>query len=244
MKTLLRVLVIGILLVGTAQSASAVLPFISVWADNGLRDLIEVPWYEDENGIYRVDNFFYETSEFSLNIFDTYMDPDPVIAWGIAVTDFGAPSSFAFLFSTPTVPVSGNNTVEASIVGGLTDFTGDGVSLTPTVGTDVQHSFVGNPMTPMGVDVGSAYSTGPGIPGSLYNYGAFMAGPIAGPGPGPWTQLQANVDFGLSGNGDIAVLTGYASIVDNAPPIPEPATLLLLGGGLAGAGLLRRRKKA
>lgn len=170
------------------------------------------------------------------------MDPDPSIAYGLAVTDFGAPSSFAFIFSTPIVPVGTPNVVDASIVGGLTDFTGDGASITPTLLdmdgdtiAEVQVAEVFGPLTNMGVDVGPSLVVGAGPAGALTSYGSHTFGPIAGPGPGPWTGLQTTTAFSLSGGGDIVSLTGFAQIV-----IPEPASMGLMGLGLM--MLIRRNR--
>jgi hypothetical protein len=129
------------------------------------------------------------------------------------------------------------------LVGGLTDPTGDGVAITPFGGATVQRSSVGLPNTNMGVDVGGAFSSGPGVPGALYGYGPHSAGPIAGPGTGPWTFLSVLCSFSLSGNGDIAALTGFTSIEEAAQPIPEPSALVLLGGGLVAVALAVRRRR-
>jgi hypothetical protein len=54
-----------------------------------------------------------------------------------------------------------------------------------------------------------------------------------------WTSLQSRVEFTLSGDGDIASITGFASIV------PEPSTLALVAIGamsILGRVALRRRK--
>lgn len=177
-----------------------------------------------------------QSSEFSASL-SGVIDPDPMISYGISVTDFGAPSVFGFFFSTPIVPVVGPNTVDASIAGALNDFTGNGVSITPT-GPLLQSSTVSAPLTAMGVDVGPAAVHGPGPAGAFYTYGAFTAGPIAGPA-GVWTSLSATLGFTLSGGGDIAVLTGFAQIV----PVPEPSSFALLGMGAAALALVVRKRR-
>jgi hypothetical protein len=179
------------------------------------------------------------------------MDPDPFIAWGYSVVDFGAPSTFSFSFTTPIVPTGNPSIVYGSISGGLTDATGNGVSITPdgSLGDPDGDSIselainevgVGGPpvFTNMGVDVGGAVSYGPGVPGATHTHGPFTTGPIAGP-PGIWTSLHSHGGFTLSGGGDIVSLTGYASIV------PEPSTIALVAIGamsILGRIALRRRK--
>lgn len=159
-------------------------------------------------------NHVIETADYQINISGT-LDPDPSIAYAIGIVDFGAPSIFGFLFGTPIVPTGPGTTVSASIVGGLTDFTGDGVSLTPT-GPKVQTSSVGFPSTSMGVDVGDPAIHGPGPAGAFYTYGAFADGPDPGP-VGAWTFLTTSSMFALSGGGDAAALTGFASVVTSVP---------------------------
>jgi len=156
-----------------------------------------------------------ETPGFSITISGN-LDSDPSISYAIGVTDFGAPSIFGFLFGTPIVPTGPATTVTASIVGGLTDFTGDGVSLSPTA-AKVQTSSVGFPITPMGVDVGDPAVHGPGAPGALYPYGSFADGPDPGPS-GMWTFLSTSSTFSLTGGGDSAALTGFASVVTATVP--------------------------
>jgi hypothetical protein len=168
------------------------------------------------------------------------LDPDPMISYGIAVTDFGAPSSFGFIFSSPIVVAAGPTTVEGSISGALTNFVdGSSLSMTPTLGPTIQSSTVGPPTTGMGVDVGPAFSVGPSPNGALFVYGPHAIGPIAGPA-GPWSTMTVTVGFMLSGGGDTAVLTGFSEIVEF---IPEPSTYVMLAMGIAGVGLFARRRR-
>lgn len=165
------------------------------------------------------------------------LDPDPSIGYGITVTDFGAPSVFAFVFSTPIILGASPTVVSSSISGGLTDFTGNGVTITPTAAF-LQIADVSLPVTNMGVDIGPAVSGGPGIPGALYGYGPFALGPLPGPA-GPWGTLSVSVGFSLSGGADIASLTGFASIVE----VPEPSSVCMLAMGALGLLFFARRRR-
>jgi uncharacterized protein (TIGR03382 family) len=187
----------------------------------------------------------HETSEYALILSGT-LDPDPSISYGISVTDFGAPSGFGFLFSTPIIFTAVPNLVNSSVAGALNDNTGNGISITPTLADDdgdalaelqIAELSVGGPFTNMGIDVGLANAHGPGLPGAFYTYGPYaepsQPGPIAA-----WSTLQIRLGFTLSGGSDIAVLTGRAEIV-----VPEPSSIMLaLVGAVGLAWQVRRRR--
>lgn len=171
----------------------------------------------------------FHLSDADITIEFVVMDRDPYISYGFSVTDFGEPSAFVFEFFTPIELSPGENVVNSSLVGGLNDVTGDGVSIGLNGQAFVQESLVGgSPSTPMGVDIGTAASYGAGIPGAHYAYGPFEVPPQPGP-IGDWDELEVRVAFALSGNGDIFVATGYAGIF---APVPEPAGLPVLATGL------------
>ena len=164
---------------------------------------------------------------------------DPTINYGLAVVDFGAPSTFTFTFSIPVVLPALPTVVSSSIVGGLTDATGDGVAITAANASGL----VQDNKLEDGVDftwsVGDSLTIGAGGAGSLYTYGTYTFGPEAGP-DGPFTgSFITTASFSLSGGGDIAALTGTCSI----DPVPLPPTLLLLGSGLVGMIGLRVRQR-
>jgi hypothetical protein len=209
--------------VGPASASIMQLPAVQITADGSVIPIADQPRLGTD-GLWHFD-FRFESNDYSLHAFFTG-DPDPSLSYGITVVDFGAPSSFGFLFGTPIVLSAGPNVVASSLSGILTDGGLDGVSATGLS----QVSDVGMPITNMGVDL-SGPCSGAGC--------AFAAGPIPGP-PGPWTFLTVTTFFGLSGEGDQAQFTGSASI-DPAARVPEPTTALLLCAGLGFAAWRRRR---
>lgn len=219
----------------TSASAVQITPaLVNITAD-GLS--WTVPATPVDSGKGYVVDFEIETDGFTISL-DATLNPDPSIAYGIAVTDIGAPSIFTFAFFTPIVPTGSPNLVDASISGAFTDFTGNGVSATATAAT-IQGSGVGIPLTSMGVDVGPSFSAGPGSAGALYTYGAYTAGPIAGPA-GVWTTLAVTNSFTLSGDNDIAVFTGFAQIVEDTSTVPEGGAALAGLGTILGLFSLKR----
>lgn len=206
-------------------------PVASVLIDGSSYELASF----EVDGQFRLVPAIYTFGDTTVEALETPRDAGATIAYGLAVTDVGAASSFSFTFSMPITLDAGATTIVSSIVGGMTDFRGNGVSLSTTGGNDfVQRSWVDGP-TDLGVDVGSSVSFGAGPAGSLYNYGAFATGPIAGPDLSGFTTLTVAVDFMSSGDNDVTVLTGFTDIV-----VPAPASLALLGA----MGLVSRRRRA
>lgn len=231
----------------SAASAGNLGPTATMIVDG---ETVDVPLSVDAKGRFLFGDdgqgFEIDGGDYLVNL-NGLLDPDPSISYGIAIVDFGAPSSFAFVFSTPIVPTPGPTLVRSSVSGGLTDQTGDGVSLTPT-GTDddgdtvieLQINEAGAPLVNMGVDIGGAAVFGPGAAGALYPYGPVSIPFQLGPTPGPYTSLTSTVRFMLSGGGDIAALTGYAEIIT----VPEPSTLALAGFGALALLVARRRARS
>jgi hypothetical protein len=168
---------------------------------------------------------------------------DPFITYAIGVVDFGAPSTFGFAFSIPNaLPASPATTVSSSLVGGLTDTTGNGVSISPVgSATFLMDNYLSDDLTNFVWSVGLKDAHGAsGTPGAFYTYGAYTFGPAPGPANPPLTgNFITTLNFTFSGGGDAAALTGFCEI----NPAPVPPTLLLLGGGLIGLAGLRLRKK-
>jgi hypothetical protein len=209
--------------------------------------------FDDEKGIWEVgyfDDFGNKVEEYTVTRAGEWecsikgaIDPDPSHDFALSFTDTGTPTTFTFTATSPMVPPIGfPNTVNASIVGGLTDLTGNGVSVTPAplplVPADgdgipeLLMSQVGVPITSMGVDVGLPES-------GIGTYGPYAAGPTAGPGPGPWTILTTTLSFTLSGGGDTFATTFHSEIV------PEPSSFVLAGiGALVALGVAIRRRRA
>ena len=239
---------------GGAVSAQIIgrgsLPAVSLVISNlssGISRAVDLPSVReatDDQGqpVWKFDEFTLRDPDFEVT-FQATLDPDPSISYSLAVIDLGSPTAFSFLFSTPIVPTGSPNTVAASVLGTLSDAGGDGVSLTPTSGL-LQIGSLLSPTTGMGVDVGPAAShpasTAPGP--WIYPYGLFLAGPLAGPGPGPWTGLSVGVDFALSGGEDRFSVSGEASILEGLRVVPEAGTWV--AGGALGAGALLAHRRS
>ena len=170
---------------------------------------------------------------------------DPFIAYGVSVQNFtGSDLPFTMIVVDPINPIVGPNIVYSSISGSGTDVSGDGFSIMPLAPefTTLQSTWLNVGSVNAGVDIGNAFVEGPGLPGESNNFGFSAAGPLFGPEPGPWNDLDLLLGFNLSGGGDIATLNGFSSIVP-VPAVPEPASALLLGVGLIGSAILMLRKR-
>jgi hypothetical protein len=175
------------------------------------------------------------------------LDPDPMMLFGGAVIDFGAPSNFGFVF---TMPLFAQGTiVKDSFSGSVTNAAGGGVTVTalaPPAGipvdgdgiTEVQVYTLSNDgganWTNVGLDLMPTTAVPLPVGGSALTP-SFNAGPIAAPAGGPWTDMRADVNFRLTGGGDIFTFNGAKLLV------PEPGTVALLLVSLATCGFCRRR---
>jgi hypothetical protein len=167
------------------------------------------------------------------------LDPDPTINFGAAVTDFGAASPFSFTFILPLA--AQGSVVKDSFSGSVTNAAGSGVTVTalaPPAGIPVD----GDGITEVEVytlsddggvswkNVGLDLMPTTVVPlpvGDSGLTGAFNEGPIPVIAGGPWTHMRADVNFSLTGGGDIFTFNGSKHLV------PEPSALALLLVSLA-----------
>jgi hypothetical protein len=168
---------------------------------------------------------------------------DPFLTFGVGASNNGAvPVTFGFAFSLPISFPDPMIQARASVSYSLTDGAGDGATLFPTSGTGFVVDSQDIRITPFlsydkRVDVGPAcVVTVPG--GGAATCGPYNAGPVnwSVPAGGPFNIMSVAVGFGLTPR-DSAGLSG----VVRQDPIPEPGTVGLLGLGVAGLALLRRR---
>ena len=225
MKKLRIIFLILVLILGFQVAAQAINAIPALEVKIG-EETTSFELTKGKTGYYLPETTF-QTTEGSITVaMDSNIDPFITMAIG-AVNNTGGNLGFAFAVALPINLPPLPTIINASLVGGLTDSTGNGVSITPFLTAAILDNSVVPPGFTWGT--GPAVVFGPGASGAFYVYGPFAVGPAAGPVGGAMLFTES-LSFILSGNSDAAALTAHCSI----NPIPVPPALVLMGSGLLG----------
>lgn len=164
---------------------------------------------------------------------------DPFVAYGFAVTNFSTTTlDVDALFSSPYV--GGPYTALFSSHSGST--TDSGVTPNGTVTIGAPEGFVHQPFVDVsnvdGLNTGCTVSTVPAGSGNCPPAGLSTTVPVT---TGATGIFGVEVHFTLS-PGDIYTVNGRVDLLPTqGPQVPEPATLLMIAGGVVALAVRRRR---
>jgi len=209
------------------------------------------------NWSYTCDPQICGTGGFQINSLNATLNGDPSISFGTSAVDFGAPSTFGYVFQQSIVPTAAPGIASSSLSGNTTKGGGapGSVSIAPAPppagipqdapGTNdaimVYNLSTNGGVTwqNAGIDLGPAFTSNPTLVSDTY--GPFNSASVTGPaGSGSYDTMRVDVNFLLSGGGDRFTFTGNAAIVEQAAT-PEPSTAAQVAVGMLGIGLVRRR---
>jgi hypothetical protein len=242
---------LGLSLFAAPAFAATISPGVEIWVDGVQVGYAYATPDPDGGDAWIIDDYQWGGQEQGAWLsLSAMLDPDPVILYAGATVDFGAASTFGFVFIQPIVPTAAPGTATHTH---SSSTTGAGGSTTPVtaaatpggIGVDgdatpeiAVYSLSTNGGTSwlnVGLDLSPSFV---GAAGSD-TQGPFSEGPVAGPaGSGSYDSMRVDVNFTMGGGGDSYTWNGEATIEVPEPPI---AALLALGlGGLWAFGLRRR----
>jgi hypothetical protein len=157
------------------------------------------------------------------------------ISYRLGLFDIGSPSSFAFSVLAPITPITGMATYSFTGSFALTGPDSHVASISPAGLPEYWRLGVFAPETIIDDVGGTEMLIGPG-PHSFAASGSFDCAAIGG-----CSGMQLQISFLASGTGGIVSAGTFR--LDPVSTVPGPGTLPLLGLGLAGLALSRKRKR-
>jgi hypothetical protein len=185
---------------------------------------------------------------FRLDSWSFLLDPDPSISGSFSLTNLsGITQTFAVTASLFFGPAIGPSLSATGYVGAgtLNDTGGGGAQLTDAGGIALYTALIDNVPVQTLLDAPQVYTSVPGP----FGPGSPVTIPMASFGPTILAQSANSLigtafEFTLTNGDQVSLPFGFTvTPAPNPTPTPEPGSLVLLGGGLAGLAVYRRRSK-
>ncbi|HTO52168.1 MAG TPA: PEP-CTERM sorting domain-containing protein [Myxococcota bacterium] len=167
------------------------------------------------------------------------VNPDPSISGNFNLTNVSnTTQGFVLTATLPTGAIVGP-TKTGGYLGDVTytDTNGDGnLSYDPVGSNPLYLSLIdGGAFQPLNVVSGPAFGNGVTVVSSQVSFG--LPG-LTQPGPGVAANIGVRIQFSLTAHDHVSIPVSFQV---EANPAPEPATVVLMGLGLGGLALLRKR---